>query len=85
MINKDLRTAQEMIQQGNESQFSLATKLPIIDELVKERDQLILEMNQAKKAAIIAAGVPFMPRIEAIEEQLASIMIMAGGAQANDE
>lgn len=82
MINKDLRSAQELIQKGNESQFSLAAKLPIIDELVKERDELILQMNQAKKAAIIEAGKPFMPRIAEIEEQLASIMIMAGGTAA---
>lgn len=84
MINKDLRSAQELIQKGNESQFSLATKLPMINELVKERDDLILEMNQAKKAAIIEAGKPFMPKIEAIEEQLASIMIMAVGTYADE-
>lgn len=85
MINKDLRSAQELIQKGNESQFSLATKLPMINELVKERDELILEMNQAKKAAIVAAGEPFRERIMQIEEQLASIMIMAGAGVANDE
>lgn len=84
MINKDLRSAQELIQKGNESQFSLANKLPMINELVKERDELILQMNQAKKAAIIEAGKPFMPRIEEIEEQLASIMIMAGGTAAHE-
>ena len=84
MINKDLRSAQELIQKGNESQFSLAVKMPMIDELVKERDELILQMNQAKKAAIIEAGKPFMPRIEEIEEQLASIMIMAGGTAAHE-
>lgn len=84
MINKDLRSAQELIQKGNESQFSLAVKMPMIDELVKERDELILQMNQAKKAAIIEAGKPFMPRIEEIEEQLASIMIMAGGTATNE-
>ena len=84
MINKDLRTAQELIQKGNESQFSLAVKLPMIGELVKERDALILEMNQAKKAAIIKAGEPFLEQIASIEEQLASIMIMAGGTQADE-
>jgi hypothetical protein len=56
----------------------------MIGELVKERDALILEMNQAKKAAIIEAGKPFMPKIEAIEEQLASIMIMAGGTYSDE-
>lgn len=84
MINKDLRSAQELIQKGNESQFSLAVKLPMINELVKERDELILEMNQAKKAAITEASKPFMPKIEAIEEQLASIMIMAGGTYSDE-
>jgi len=80
----DLRTAQALIQKGNESQFSLAIKLPIIDELVKQRDELILQMNQAKKAAIVEAGKPFMEQIIQIEEQLSSIMIMAGGAQADE-
>jgi hypothetical protein len=80
----DLRTAQALIQKGNESQFSLAIKLPIIDELVKQRDELILQMNQAKKAAIVEAGKPFMEQIVQIEEQLSSIMIMAGGAQADE-
>ena len=84
MTTRDLRSAQELIQKGNESQFSLAVKLPMIGELVKERDALILEMNQAKKAAIIEAGKPFMPKIEAIEEQLASIMIMAGGTYSDE-
>ena len=84
MINKDLRSAQELIQKGNESQFSLAVKLPMINELVKERDELILQMNQAKKAAIIEAGKPFMEKIEMIEEQLASIMIMAGGTEVHE-
>ena len=84
MKRTDLRTAQALIQKGNESQFSLAIKLPIIDELVKQRDELILKMNQAKKAAIVEAGKPFMEQIVQIEEQLSSIMIMAGGAQADE-
>ena len=84
MKRTDLRTAQALIQKGNESQFSLAIKLPIIDELVKQRDELILQMNQAKKAAIVEAGKPFMEQIVQIEEQLSSIMIMAGGAQADE-
>ena len=84
MKRTDLRTAQALIQKGNESQFSLAIKLPIIDELVKQRDELILQMNQAKKAAIVEAGKPFMEQIIQIEEQLSSIMIMAGGAQADE-
>lgn len=84
MTTRDLRTAQELIQKGNESQFSLAVKLPMIGELVKERDLLILEMNQAKKTAIVEAGKPFMEKIMNIEEQLASIMIMAGGAVSDD-
>lgn len=84
MQRSDLRTAQSLIQNGNESQFSLALKLPIIDELVKERDTLILEMNNAKKAALVQAGEPFIPRIQEIEEQLSSMMIMAGGAVASE-
>ena len=84
MKRTDLRTAQALIQKGNESQFSLAIKLPIIDELVKQRDELILQMNQAKKAAIVEAGKPFMEQIVQIEEQLSSIMIMAGGAQVDE-
>ena len=84
MKRTDLRTAQALIQKGNESQFSLAIKLPIIDELVKQRDELILQMNQAKKAAIVEAGKPFMEQIIQIEEQLSSIMIMAGGAQVDE-
>ena len=84
MKRTDLRTAQALIQKGNESQFSLAVKLPIIDELVKQRDELILQMNQAKKAAIVEAGKPFMEQIVQIEEQLSSIMIMAGGAQVDE-
>ena len=84
MQRKDLRTAQALIQNGNESQFSLALKLPIIDELVKERDNLILAMNNAKKEAIIKAAEPYIPRIHEIEEQLSSMMIMAGGATATE-
>jgi len=84
MKRNDLRTAQSLIQNGNESQFSLALKMPIIDELVKERDTLILEMNNAKKAAIMQAGEPFISRIQEIEEQLSSMMIMVGGVTASD-
>lgn len=61
----------------NGSELTIVSKTESLQELWKEKQELIVQMNAAKKAAAELAAKPYMDAIAEIDEMYATILALS--------